>query len=109
MRRRHDYTDLWGGLRDVGRHAGDGPRRPRRASSLPPEARDRLFDAALGVLASIRTVVDVVEEVLEERRGRPDDDGERGPWVRDPGDVPSRRPEPAEEEGNVRDIPFTGP
>lgn len=108
MRRRHD-NDLWGELRDVGRHAGEGPRRPRRASSLPPEARDRLFDAALGVLASIRTVVDVVEDVLEERRGRPDHGGDRGLWLRDPGDVPSRRPEPAQEAGNVRDIPFSGP
>ncbi len=107
MRGRHDDTDLWGELRDRGRHAGEGPRRPRRASTLPPEARDRLIEAALGVLASIRTVVDVAEEVLEERRGRPVDGGDRRPWVRGP-EEPRGRAAPTEGEGVVRDIPFSG-
>lgn len=106
MRSRPD-ADLWGGLRDHGRR--DGDRRPRRASSLPPEARGRLLDAALGMLASVRTALEVAEEVLEERRDRIVHGGDRGPWVRDPDDAPrSGASPPDEDEGVVRDIPFSG-
>ena len=110
MRGRHDDADLWGGLRARGGRPEGASRRAALGSSLPPEARGRLLDATLGLLASIRTMVEVAEEVLEERRERLVHGGGPSPWVRGPEDARRRPAEPApDDEGVVRDIPFSSP
>lgn len=107
MRGRADEPDLWGELYERFRRPGTPPRR-RAGTRLSPDARGRLIDAGLGVLASIRTLVDVAEEVLEDRRTRLDDEpAGPEPWVRAPEDA-GRRPTATREGGVVRDIPFGG-
>jgi hypothetical protein len=74
---------------------------------LPPGASGRLYDAAIGVLQSIRTLVDVAEDVLEDRRARlGHEDDPRGPWLRT---EPQRGGGPSVEDAStVRDIPLAG-
>lgn len=109
MRGRPDDPDLWGDLYERLRRPDDPPRRTRRggrlADGLPPESSDRLIDAALGILGSIRAFVDVAEDLLEQRRSAPHGSPPSPePWVRT-----SPTGQPLDEEGGVvRDIPLFG-
>jgi hypothetical protein len=110
MRGRSDDPDLWGELYDRFRGPGaSARRRASRGAPLPPGSSERLYDAALGVLASLRTLVDVAEEVLEDRRARLGEPASQPPpWVRER-DEPHRRTAPSTERGaTVRDIPLAG-
>jgi hypothetical protein len=75
---------------------------------MSPDATGRLYDAAIGVLGSIRTLIDVAEEVLEDRRARVGEPRAAEPWIRAPQSAGRPVPEPADEGGVVRDIPFAG-
>ncbi len=105
MRGRPDDPDLWEDLYERFRRPTDPPRR-RLSSALSPDARLRLLDAAVGLLGSIRTVVDVVEEVLDDRRNRLRDGTiePRGPWLREP-ERPEERSAAGPPNVVVRDIP----
>jgi len=108
MRGRASDPDLWGDLYDRFRRADDPP--PRRARrGLPPESSARLIDAALGILGSVRTFVDVAEDLLLERRDGTHDPSRPEPWVRDgrvswAHDANDRH----DEDSVVRDIPLHG-
>ena len=58
----------------------------------------------------MRTLVDVAEEVLEDRRARlGEPDGAPSPWVRTPEEHRSRSAAAAPDQGDVvRDIPLAG-
>jgi hypothetical protein len=110
MRGRSHDPDLWGELYDRFRGPGASARRRGTWSSpLPPGSSERLYDAALGVLASVRTLVDVAEEVLEDRRARlGEPEPGRSPWVRN-AEEPARRAADAPQRSDVvRDIPLAG-
>jgi hypothetical protein len=63
--------DVWGSLYDRFNPDPDGgyARRPSE-SPLPPEARARLLDAALGIVGSVRVFFEVAEDVLLDQRER---------------------------------------
>lgn len=108
MRGREHDPDIWGDLYDRFRRDDAPPRRrPRRG--LPPDSSTRLIDAALGILGSIRTFVDVAEDLLLERRDEGQPSARPEPWVRD-GRVPWAHDanERDNEGGVVRDIPLHG-
>ena len=107
MRGRASDPDLWGELYDRFRRPDDPSRRPGGARALSSESRTLLIDAALGILGSVRTFVDVAEDVLLERRSKLPDAPPADPWVREhPG---PRDPDRSGDEGGVvRDIPLHG-
>jgi hypothetical protein len=107
MRRRASDPDIWGDLYDRFRRPDDPPRRPRGVRSLTPESRTLLIDAALGILGSVRTFVDVAEDILLERRSGHAEAPPADPWVREqPAAWPDDR---TDDEGSaVRDIPLHG-
>lgn len=105
MRRPGPDPDIWGDLYDRFRRPDDPPR-PRAARALSPEARALLIDAALGILGSVRTFVDVAEDILLERRDRHPASAPPDPWVRE---QPAAWTRDRDEEGGVvRDIPLHG-
>jgi hypothetical protein len=75
---------------------------------MSPDRAGRLYDAAIGILGSIRIVVDLAEEVLEDRRARVGEPRSAEPWIRAPQSAARPSPQPADEGGVVRDIPFSG-
>ena len=107
MRARDDDPDIWGDLYERFRRPGDAPRRPRGLRSLPPESSTRLIDAALGILGSVRTFIDVAEDLLLERRSSAGDPGpQREPFLRQ--DEPAWVPQRDDESSAVHDIPLHG-
>ncbi len=109
MRRRASDPDVWGDLYDWIRRPDEPPRPPRAARSFSPESRTLLIDAALGILGSVRTFVDVAEDVLLERRSRQPDRAHPDPWVREqPASWDRDRERNDDEGGVVRDIPLHG-
>jgi hypothetical protein len=93
--------DVWGALYDRFNPDPDGgyARRPSE-SPLPPEAKARLLDAALGIVGSVRLFFEVAEDVLLDQRER----------LRDvPPREPARPTPPAARDGapsGVQDIPM---
>lgn len=107
MRRRSPDPDIWGDLYDRFRRPDDPPRQPRAARHLSAESRTLLIDAALGILGSVRTFVDVAEDVLLERRTSGPPAGPADPWLREERTEPWV-PERDGESSEVRDIPLHG-
>jgi len=106
MRRRAADPDIWGDLYERFRRSDDPPHRPGAVRILSSESSTLLIDAALGILGSVRTFVDVAEDILLERRANGPAAAPTDPWTRE--ERGAWVPERDAEASGVRDIPLHG-